>query len=120
MLSRREGCDAGDHAAGAGAALAADAAADAAASIAGFAGKQDDDWCAKPSAQLGHSLTAAEPGNARAACWRAVAGAAGATAAAGFAGAALLSHRGLITAVMAFAQACAGMPARLSSGGGCV
>ena len=56
MLSRREGCDAGDHAAGAGAALAAAAAADAAASFAGFAGKQDDDWCAKPSAQLGHLL----------------------------------------------------------------
>ena len=36
VLSRREGCDAGDHAAGAGAALAAAAAADAAASIAGF------------------------------------------------------------------------------------
>ena len=95
VLSRREGCDAGDHAAGAGAALAAADAADAAASFAGFAGKQDDHWCAKPSAQLGHSLTAAEPGNARAACWRADAGAAGATAAAGFAGAALLSHGGL-------------------------
>ena len=53
VLSYQKGCDAGDHAAGAGAVRADAAAADAVVSLAGFAGSQHDDWCAEPSAQLG-------------------------------------------------------------------